>query len=111
MEAKKIAAHAEVAQVGIAPHNPNGPLAGVAALHFAISTPNVVIQECMPGAVPWFRDVITSAVAMVDGHWAAPQAAGMGVDVNEREANKHPFKQELIHPQHAVAADGTIVDW
>ena len=36
---KKIAAMAEAASIGVAPHNPLGPIAGVAALHFAISNP------------------------------------------------------------------------
>ena len=52
--AKKIAAMAELAGVGIAPHNPLGPIAGVAALHFDVATPNFVIQEEMTGAVPWY---------------------------------------------------------
>ncbi|RYE55600.1 MAG: galactonate dehydratase, partial [Hyphomicrobiales bacterium] len=54
MEAKKIAARAEALGIGVAPHNPLGPIAGVAALHFAVSTPNHVIQEEMVGAVPWY---------------------------------------------------------
>ena len=49
-EAKKIAAMAEAAGIGVAPHNPLGPIAGVAALHFAVSTANHVIQEEMVGA-------------------------------------------------------------
>ena len=48
---------ADTAGVGIAPHNPLGPLAGVAALHFDIATPNFVIQEEMSGAVPVMRRV------------------------------------------------------
>lgn len=42
-EARKIAAMAETAGVGIAPHNPLGPLATVAALHFDVATGNFVI--------------------------------------------------------------------
>ena len=45
LEAKKIAAIAETFGIGVAPHNPLGPIAGVAALHFAVSTPNHVIQR------------------------------------------------------------------
>ena len=58
LEAKKIAAHADTFGVGVAPHNPLGPIAGVAALHFAVSTPNHMIQEEMVGAVPWYFDVV-----------------------------------------------------
>jgi galactonate dehydratase len=43
-EAKKIAAMAEVYTMGVAPHNPLGPVANTAALHFDLSTPNFLIQ-------------------------------------------------------------------
>ena len=61
-EARKIAAAAETAGVGVAPHNPLGPIAGAAALHFDIATPNFVIQEEMTGAVPWYDEVVTAPI-------------------------------------------------
>lgn len=30
---------------------------------------------------------------------------------SEATAEKHPFKQEILHAGNAVLADGTIVDW
>ena len=111
MEAKKIAAMAEAASVGVAPHNPLGPIAGVAALHFAVSTPNHVIQEEMVGAVPWYFDVVQGPIRMVDGHWQIPELPGLGIEVNETECVCYPFQQEVIHTVNAVLGDGTIVDW
>jgi galactonate dehydratase len=111
LEAKKIAAMAEAASAGVAPHNPLGPIAGVAALHFAISTPNHVIQEEMVGAVPWYDEVVRGPIRMVEGHWQLPEAPGLGVEVDERVCEAHPFKQEVIHSQNAVLPDGTIVGW
>jgi galactonate dehydratase len=110
-EARKIAAAAETAGVGVAPHNPLGPLAGVAALHFDIATPNFVIQEEMTGVVPWYDEVAETPIRMVDGAWQIPEAPGLGIEVNEVVAAKHPFEQEFFHTQHAVVDDGTIVDW
>jgi galactonate dehydratase len=110
-EARQIAAAAETAGVGIAPHNPLGPLAGVAALHFDIATPNFVIQEEMSGSVPWYGEVAETPIRMVDGAWQIPEAPGLGVEVNEAVAAKHPFQQEVLHAQHAVLGDGTVVDW
>jgi galactonate dehydratase len=110
-EARKIAAAAETAGVGIAPHNPLGPLAGVAALHFDIATPNFVIQEEMTGSVPWYEEVAETPIRMVDGAWQIPEKPGLGIEVNEKVAAKHPFRQEVLHAQHAVLPDGTIVDW
>jgi galactonate dehydratase len=111
MEAKKIADMAEAASVGVAPHNPLGPIAGVAALHFAVSTPNHVIQEEMVGAVPWYFDVVQGPIRMVDGHWQIPELPGLGIEVNEAECVRYPFRQEVIHTVNAVLGDGTIVDW
>ena len=111
LEAKKIAAMAEAASIGVAPHNPLGPIAGVAALHFAVSTPNHVIQEEMVGAVPWYFDVVQGPIRMVDGHWQIPELPGLGIEVNEAECVRYPFQQEVIHTVNAVLGDGTIVDW
>src|SRR6185312_11936137 len=54
-EARKIAAMADTVGVGIAPHNPLGPLPRVAPLHFDVATPHLVIQQDMSGAVPWYH--------------------------------------------------------
>jgi galactonate dehydratase len=111
LEGKRIAAAAEAAYIGVAPHNPNGPIAGVAALHFDVSTPNVVIQEEMSGAVPWYDDVVRTVLKRVGNAWELPTQAGLGVEIDEREAAKHPFKPEVMHTTTAVLPDGTIVDW
>jgi galactonate dehydratase len=111
LEAKKIAAMADSAGIGVAPHNPLGPIAGVAALHFAVSTPNHVIQEEMVGAVPWYFDVVRGPIRMVDGFWQVPEAPGLGVEVDEAVIAAHPFRQEVMHASNAVLHDGTIVDW
>jgi galactonate dehydratase len=111
LEAKKIAAMAEAVSIGVAPHNPLGPIAGVAALHFAVSTPNHVIQEEMVGAVPWYFDVVKSPIRMVDGCWQVPEAPGLGIEVDEAACAAHPYAPEVMHTVNAVLDDGTIVDW
>lgn len=111
LEAKKIAAQADAAGVGVAPHNPLGPIAGVAALHFAVSTPNHVIQEEMVGAVPWYFEVVRGPIRMVDGFWQVPDAPGLGIEVDEAACARHPFAPEVLHTQNAVMPDGTVVDW
>ncbi len=110
-EGRKIAAMADTANCGIAPHNPLGPIAGVAALHFDIATPNFVIQEEMSGAVPWYHDVVQGPIRAKDGYWLVPDCVGLGVEVNEALTAKHPFKPEIMQASHAVLEDGTIVDW
>lgn len=110
-EARKIAAMAEVYDMGIAPHNPMGPVANAVALHFALSTPNFVIQEDMLMDVPWRWDVVQSDLTTEDGYWLSSDKPGLGIEVNEKEAQKYPFKQEIIHSTTIRAEDGAILDW
>ena len=110
-EAKKIAAMAEAAGVGVAPHNPLGPIAGVAALHFAVSTPNHLIQEEMVGAVPWYFEVVRGPIKMIDGFWQTPTAPGLGIEVDEAACTRHPYQPEVFQTVTAVLEDGTIADW
>ena len=111
LEAKKIAAAAETYYMGVAPHNPLGPIANAAALHFALSTPNFVIQEDMLTDVPWRGDVVRHELKTQCGHWLKNEAPGLGIEVDEQEAAKHPFKQECMVSCTARAPDGAILDW
>ena len=110
-EARKIAAMADNAGVGIAPHNPLGPLATVTAWHFDIATPNFVIQEEMSGAVPWFGEVLQGLPQLTEGYWALPEKPGLGIEINEAVAARHPFQPEVQQARAAVLPDGTVVDW
>lgn len=110
-EARKIAAMAEVYDMGVAPHNPLGPVANAAALHFALATPNFLIQEDMLTDVPWRWDVVKSHLATKDGYWLPCEAPGLGIEVDEEAAKKHPFKQEVMHSMTIRANDGAILDW
>jgi galactonate dehydratase len=110
-EARKIAAMAEVYGMGVAPHNPLGPVANAAALHFALSTPNFLIQEDMLSDVPWRWDVVKHSLETKEGHWLPTSAPGLGIEIDENEASKHPFQQEVMHSLTARAHDGAILDW
>ena len=110
-EAKKIAAAAETYYMGVAPHNPLGPIANAVALHFALSTPNFLIQEDMLSDVPWRWDVVKHGLKMENGYWSKTESPGLGIEVDEAAAAKHPFKQEAFATAVARAADGAILDW
>jgi galactonate dehydratase len=111
MEGKKIAAMAEAYYMGVAPHNPLGPVANAAALHFDLSTPNFLIQEDMLSDVPWRWEVVRHSLETRDGYWLKSEKPGLGVEVDEQEAAKHPFQQEVMHSTTIRAADGAILDW
>jgi galactonate dehydratase len=110
-EAKKIAAMAEAYYLGVAPHNPLGPVANAAALHFALSTPNFLIQEDMLGDVPWRFDVVQHSLQTEAGYWLPNNAPGLGIEVDEAAAARHPFQQEILHSTTVRAHDGAILDW
>lgn len=110
-EAKKIAAMAETYQMGVAPHNPLGPVANAVALHFALSTPNFLIQEDMLTDVPWRWEVVKSSLKNEKGYWLPNDAPGLGIEVDEERAKEHPFQQEVMHSLSIRAADNAILDW
>ena len=108
-EARKIAAMAETYSMAVAPHNPNGPIATAAAVHFAAATPNWLIQEAITSDVPWRDDVVTQSSYVTDGYFSIPTAPGLGVEVNEAEAARYPFKPEA--EQRYFHPDGAVADW
>lgn len=108
-EARKLAAMAETYYVSVAPHNPLGPLATAASIQFAASTPNWLIQESIRSDVPWRNDVVSDPVIVKDGYVVPGERPGLGVEVNEREAAKHPYEPEkLVRYWHG---DGAVADW
>lgn len=110
-EGKKIAALAETYFMGVAPHNPLGPVANAAALHFALSTPNFLIQEDMLTDVPWRWEVVQHSLQTQNGYWLSTEAPGLGISIDEAAAARHPFQQETIHSTTIRAADGAVLDW
>ena len=108
-EARKIAAMAEAYYVAVAPHNPLGPIATAANVHFGFATPNFLIQEAIRSDVPWRNQVVVNPVEVVDGRVRLPDRPGLGIDVDEAAAGRHPFEQEvLMQPFHR---DGAVADW
>lgn len=110
-EARKIAAMAETYYMGVAPHNPLGPVATAAAVHFDFATPNFLIQEDMLTDVPWRDEIVQSSLQHERGYWKPPTAPGLGIEIDEEAAKRYPYKTEVFHTVHARSADGAILDW
>jgi galactonate dehydratase len=108
-EIKKIAAMAETYYIPVAPHNPLGPVATMVNIQFGFSTPNFLIQEVMRHDVPWREDVVDIELRLDGGFVSLPRRPGIGIEVNEKEAAKHPYRPEIkmryFHP------DGSVADW
>jgi galactonate dehydratase len=110
LEARRIASLGETYLMGVAPHNPNGPIANAVALHFDLATPNFLIQEDMLADVPWRFDVVKTHLRSEAGYWLPPEDPGLGVEVDEDEARKHPFQQEILE-QVVFHEDGSVAEW
>ena len=108
-EARRIAAMAETYMISVACHNPQGPISTAASLHVGFATPNYLIQEVVRKDVPWRHDVVTEPIDMDRGVSRVPTAPGLGIDINEKEAAKHPFQPEVTMAY--FHKDGSVADW
>ena len=108
-EARRIGAMAETYMISVACHNPQGPVSTAASLHVGFATPNYLIQEVVRKDVPWRDDVVTEPIAMVNGSSVAPTLPGLGIEINEHEAAKHPFQPEVTMAY--FHKDGSVADW
>lgn len=107
-EAQKVAGWAESHYQYLAPHSPQGPVMLAACVHLDIACPLVGVQELpmVPGLMP---DVFTRQMVFEDGYLLAPTDPGLGVEIDEEKARKHPFQM------HAFAelrrTDGSVTNW
>lgn len=110
-EARRIAAMAEAYRVGLAPHNPQGPVSTAASLEFGFATPSYIICESVHNDVPWRSDVVSEGFTVeTKGRIVKPnKRPGLGIEINEAELKKHPFEQELL--QRVFYRDGSVGDW
>lgn len=97
-EGKKIAGLAEADHVDIAPHNPQGPVAGAIYGHFCTSIPNFRIQEMFQTYdVDWVDDLLTDPLEVEDGHMKIPEGPGFGIELDHDVVKKHEYTEEKVH--------------
>jgi galactonate dehydratase len=108
-ELRKIASLCDTFGVAMAPHNPLGPVATMVNVHLALTTTNFLIQEVMRADVPWRQEVFSGVPDIEDGHILPPVGIGIGIEINETEAAKHPFV--AVMPVQWFHNDGSVADW
>ncbi len=108
-EARRIAAMAETYSIAVACHNPQGPVSTASSIHVGFATPNYLIQEVVRADVPWRNDILTEPLDIARGHVDPPVKPGLGIDINEAEALKHPFQPEVT--MACFRRDGSVADW
>ena len=113
LEAKKIAAMAEVNYAAIAPHNPLGPISLAACLQLDACTPNFLIQEHPGMADGWDRGqgYLKHPFVVHEGYVALPTGPGLGIEVDEEVVRQRAYAGDWDTPRLFHADDGSVADW
>ena len=102
-ELKAIAAAAQAAFLPLAPHNPMGPVGNAMTLQLAAALPNFAYLETMMVDVPWRGEVVREELTLIDGEMTISDKPGLGVELDEDAAARHPFKRR--EPAHFRARE------
>lgn len=96
-EAKKIFALAEPYQVKSASHGARdiGPIGQAASVHVGLTIPNFGVQEWSDYPKET-RDVFPGGAFYHDGYASVQEEPGLGIDIDEKLAAKHPYKKAFM---------------
>jgi galactonate dehydratase len=97
LEAKKIAAMAEVDHVQIAPHLYCGPVVGAANIQLATCSPNFLILESIERWDGFHAQILRKPVRWEDGYVIPSTEPGLGVELNEEVIKNYPYTDEALH--------------
>lgn len=89
MEAKKVADHADIYYIPIAPHNVASPIGTVAGAHVCAAMNNFMVIEFHANDVPWWYDLVNEPGAIDGGYIHLNERPGHGLTLNEDVARKH----------------------
>ena len=107
---RRIAAFADVFGVRTGCHGATdlSPVTMAAALHVGRSIPNFGVQEYMRHTDATY-EVFPHGYRFDDGLLYAPEAPGLGVDIDEEKAAKYPYQRAYL-PVNRLK-DGTLFNW
>jgi galactonate dehydratase len=89
-ELLRIASWAEVYNVLMAPHNPNGPVALAANMHACAVIPNfLILEHCRHR--PWFDDVQKYGPRVEGGYVHLTDRPGLGIELDWQYVQKHSY--------------------
>jgi galactonate dehydratase len=102
LEAKKIAALAEVQHVQLAPHLYCGPVVGAANIQLSTCSPNFLILEGIERWQGFHAQVLQKPLRWEEGYVIPPTEPGLGVELNETVIAAHPYKGNALHLEMAA---------
>ncbi len=97
LEAKKIAALAEVQHVQLAPHLYCGPVVGAANIQLATCSPNFLILEGIERWQGIHADLLLKPIRWEAGYVIPPTEPGLGIELNEPFMARHPYRGRDLH--------------
>ncbi|HEY2683331.1 MAG TPA: mandelate racemase/muconate lactonizing enzyme family protein [Steroidobacteraceae bacterium] len=97
LEAKKIAALAEVHYAQLAPHLYCGPIVGAANIQIATCSPNFLILESIQQWGGFHAKILKTPIRWESGYVIPPKGPGLGVELNESVALAHPYTEGALH--------------
>jgi galactonate dehydratase len=97
LEAKKIAALAEVQHVQLAPHLYCGPVVGAANIQLSTCSPNFLILEGIERWQGFHAEVLVKPIRWESGYVIPPTEPGLGVELNEEVIARHPYRGNALH--------------
>jgi 2-dehydro-3-deoxyphosphogalactonate aldolase len=97
LEAKKIAALAEVQHVQLAPHLYCGPVVGAANIQLATCSPNFLILEGIERWQGIHAELLLKPIRWEAGYVIPPTEPGLGIELNEPFMARHPYRGRDLH--------------
>jgi L-alanine-DL-glutamate epimerase-like enolase superfamily enzyme len=88
-EAKKVADHADLYYIPIAPHNVASPVGTVAGAHVCAAMNNFLVMEYHAHDVKWWDDLVEGGPTIVKGYIHLTDKPGHGLTLNEDVARAH----------------------
>ena len=101
LEAKKIAGLAETHYAQIAPHLYCGPIVGAANIQISTCSPNFLILEGIKDWSNFYSEILTDPIIWKNGFVIPSTKPGLGVELNEKVANKNIYTGTKLHLEMA----------
>jgi L-alanine-DL-glutamate epimerase-like enolase superfamily enzyme len=89
LEAKKVADHADMYYIPVAPHNVASPVGTVAAAHVCAAMSNFLVMEYHAVDVDWWDDLVYGGPIIRNGFIELLDRPGHGLELNEDIARAH----------------------
>ena len=97
LEGKKIAGMAEAHYAQIAPHLYCGPVVGAANIQLSACSPNFLLLEGIRDWGGFHAEILKVPIRWESGYVIPPTAPGLGVELDEEVAARHPYEGDDLH--------------